>query len=57
VTDEQGWCSCDDWRRNREFCERHQAIWCIACDGRCPECRGEAALGEPDDEDDDDDDW
>lgn len=35
-----------------DFCERHQIGWCRLCEGRCPDCRRDAALGEPDDEDD-----
>jgi len=47
------WCACpeDLWRSNRQFCEYHQRIWCLACDGRCPECRTD-----PEDDDDEADD-
>ncbi len=56
MCDEGEWCSCADgqWQQNRDFCERHQILYCRLCDGKCPDCRRSA--GEPDDDDDWDDD-
>ena len=33
-------CQCgDEWRESRQFCERHQMLYCRRCEGRCPDCR------------------
>lgn len=31
------WCACPNDRMHR-FCERHQEIWCVICEGRCTTC-------------------
>jgi hypothetical protein len=47
INDERCVCPEDQWRNNRQFCEYHQRLWCLVCDGRCPECR----YDDPEDDD------
>lgn len=49
------WCRAPGTEHDaaHEFCERHQILWCRLCEGRCPDCRTERLLGEPDDDDPD----